>query len=382
MHSPLRTQELAHLRAAAGPLPVRKMSSTPVMTAIGSASATPAASVTGHASTHFPQRTQASTMASTRPASAVSNGVCVMALPGSETILASLLRGRAAGARRVHVVGSRPLRYGPAMSPASLRRMNPTFAISFAGVSKRFARPGGRTLDALDRVSFEVPSGEIVAILGPSGSGKTTLLNLAAGLAVADEGRVEVMGRDTEGAVDWSEVGYMFQDDRLLPWRVAIRNVTLALEAGDMTAPERRARALAGLELVGLADFADSYPHQLSGGMRSRVALARSLVGEPEILLMDEPFSRLDAQTRSAMHGELLRIHALRRMSILFVTHDVEEAVILADRIVTMSPRPGRVGRQVSVALPQPRLDRPDSMELVAALRAGLADTEIEETSR
>jgi len=259
--------------------------------------------------------------------------------------------------------------------------MNPTFAISFAGVSKRFARPGGGTLDALDRVSFDVPTGEVVAILGPSGSGKTTLLNLAAGLAAPDQGRAEVMGRDTADAVDWSRVGYMFQDDRLLPWRVASRNVALALEAGDMPAPERRARALAGLELVGLADFADSYPHQLSGGMRSRVALARSLVGEPEILLMDEPFSRLDAQTRSVLHAELLRIHALRRMSILFVTHDVEEAVILADRVVTMSPRPGRVRRQVRIDLPQPRLDNPETLELVAALRSGLADPATEEES-
>jgi ABC-type nitrate/sulfonate/bicarbonate transport system ATPase subunit len=259
--------------------------------------------------------------------------------------------------------------------------MDQSFAISFADVSKRFARSDGGMLEALDRVSFDVPSGAIVAILGPSGSGKTTLLNLAAGLAVPDRGRVAVMGRDTREAVDWRRVGYMFQDDRLLPWRVAARNVALALEAGTMAAAERRARAHAGLALVGLADFADAYPHQLSGGMRSRVALARSLVGEPDLLLMDEPFSRLDAQTRSAMHGELLRIHALRRMSILFVTHDVEEAVILADHIVMMSPRPGRVRRQVNVDLPQPRLDKPGTMELVAALRAGLADTDMQEAS-
>src|ERR1051326_2120236 len=176
--------------------------------------------------------------------------------------------------------------------------MNPTFAISFAGVSKRFARPGGGILDALDRVSFDVPAGEIVAILGPSGSGKTTLLNFAAGLAAPDEGHVAVMGRDTGDAVDWSRVGYMFQDDRLLPWRVALRNVTLAPEAGERPAPERRARALAGLELVGLAGVADSYPHQLSGGVRTRVGLARSLVGARALLLVDEPFSRLDAQTQ------------------------------------------------------------------------------------
>jgi NitT/TauT family transport system ATP-binding protein len=174
----------------------------------------------------------------------------------------------------------------------------------------------------------------------------------------------------------------MFQDDRLLPWRVAAANVALALEAGAMPAAERRSRAREGLGLVGLADFADTYPHQLSGGMRSRVALARSLVGEPQILLMDEPFSRLDAQTRTSMHNEVLRIHALRRMSILFVTHDVEEAVILADRIVMLAPRPGRVRRVVEVDLPHPRLDRPETMEMVAALRATITETEgIEEVT-
>jgi len=168
----------------------------------------------------------------------------------------------------------------------------------------------------------------------------------------------------------------MFQDDRLLPWRTAVRNVALALETGAMAAGERRRRAQAALELVGLGDFADAYPHQLSGGMRSRVALARSLVGEPDILLMDEPFSRLDAQTRGSMHRELLRIHAIRRMSILFVTHDVEEAVILADHIVMLSPRPGRLRRQVDVPLMQPRIGSAAAVALTAELRASLeADT-------
>ncbi len=138
-------------------------------------------------------------------------------------------------------------------------------------------------------------------------------------------------------------------------------------------------RAQDGLALVGLADFADAYPHQLSGGMRSRVALARSLVGEPDILLMDEPFSRLDAQTRTTMHHELLRIHALRRMSILFVTHDVEEAVILADHIIMFSPRPGQVRRQVRVPLPHPRLGTPAAGTLVTELRGSLADADTEE---
>jgi NitT/TauT family transport system ATP-binding protein len=180
------------------------------------------------------------------------------------------------------------------------------------------------------------------------------------------------MGQSTDAAVDWSHVGYMFQDDRLLPWRVAVRNVALALEAGSMPAAERLRRARAVLDLVGLDGFAHSYPHQLSGGMRSRVALARSLVGEPQILLMDEPFSRLDAQTRGSMHRELLRIHALRAMTILFVTHDVEEAVVLADHVVMMSARPGRVRRTIDITLPQPRIGTPGAVALTAELRASL----------
>jgi ABC-type nitrate/sulfonate/bicarbonate transport system ATPase subunit len=255
-------------------------------------------------------------------------------------------------------------------------------AISFLDVSKRFAGTDGRLLQALRQVSFDVPSGEIVAIVGPSGSGKSTLLNMAAGLIFPDGGRVEVLGENTRGPVDWGRLGYMFQDDRLLPWRIARDNVALALEAGAMPAKERRERALAVLALVGLADFAQAYPHQLSGGMRSRVALARSLVGEPDLLLMDEPFSRLDAQTRTSMHRELLRIQDLRHMSILFVTHDVEEAVVLADRIVLLSARPGRVREMLDVPLPHPRIGTEPAVALVARLRALLESTVIEETSR
>lgn len=185
-----------------------------------------------------------------------------------------------------------------------------------------------------------------------------------------DRGRVLVMGQDTAENVDWNCIGYMFQDDRLLPWRVAWRNVALALEARPSPAAERSRRAHAELELVGLGEFADAYPHQLSGGMRSRVALARSLATDPHVLLMDEPFSRLDAQTRTTMHRELLRIQALRRMSVLFVTHDVEEAVVLADRIVVLSSRPGRVRRQIGVGLPQPRVGAPQAVTLTNELRA------------
>jgi ABC-type nitrate/sulfonate/bicarbonate transport system ATPase subunit len=253
-------------------------------------------------------------------------------------------------------------------------------AISFQDVSKRFPTAEGRMLEVLRGVSFDLPSAEIVAIVGPSGAGKSTLLNLAAGLIQPDQGEVRILGRSTAGAVDWGRVGYMFQDDRLLPWRVALANVTLALEAGAMPAAERRRRAHDALALVGLADFATAYPHQLSGGMRSRVALARSLVGQPELLLMDEPFSRLDAQTRATMHRELLRIHDMRRLSILFVTHDAEEAVVLADRIVLMSARPGQVRATLDVTLPHPRPGTDGAAALVTRLRAMLEETE--ETTR
>jgi len=252
--------------------------------------------------------------------------------------------------------------------------------IAFLDVSKYFPSAEGR-LEVLRDVRFDLPCGKIVAIVGPSGSGKSTLLNMAAGLIFPDRGRVQVLGEDTTGAVDWARVGYMFQDDRLLPWRGALANVTLTLEAGTMPARERRERARTVLGLVGLADFADAYPHQLSGGMRSRVALARSLVGEPDLLLMDEPFSRLDAQTRASMHRELLRIHDMRRMSILFVTHDVEEAVVLADRIVLLSARPGRVREEIGVPLSHPRTGTGDATALIAHLR-GLLENSSEEIVR
>jgi NitT/TauT family transport system ATP-binding protein len=255
-------------------------------------------------------------------------------------------------------------------------------AISFRGVTKYFASGERGRLEVLRGMSFEVGAREIVAIVGPSGSGKSTLLNIAAGLITPDAGHVSVMGQDTAGAVDWGCVGYMFQDDRLLPWRVAWRNVALALEAGSMPAAERAKRARAELDLVGLGEFAEAYPHQLSGGMRSRVALARSLATAPHVLLMDEPFSRLDAQTRGTMHRELLRIHTLRGMSILFVTHDVEEAVVLADRIVMLSPRPGRLRRLIDVDVPQPRVGTPAAVALTNELRASLeAEPKEESTS-
>jgi ABC-type nitrate/sulfonate/bicarbonate transport system ATPase subunit len=227
-------------------------------------------------------------------------------------------------------------------------------AISLRGVGKNFG-----IQKVLDHVSFDVAQGEIVALLGASGCGKSTLLNMVAGLLEASEGELWIDGKRTGGTKDYKRnaLSYMFQEDRLLPWRTARANAEFGLEAASPAIParERHTRANEVLDLVGLQGFGDAHPHQLSGGMRSRVALARSLVTGPRILLMDEPFSKLDPQMRSQMHDELLRIHAMQRMTVLFVTHDVEEAIVLADRVVVLAPRPGRVREIVDVELPRPR---------------------------
>jgi NitT/TauT family transport system ATP-binding protein len=228
-------------------------------------------------------------------------------------------------------------------------------AIAVDGISKWFPTADGQPLHVLENVSLEVREHSILGILGASGCGKSTLLNIISGLVTPERGRVSINGVPSESFSDWRSVSYMFQEDRLLPWRTAQRNVEFALEAGSVPAADRRRRAAEALALVGLEGFPDAFPYQLSGGMRSRVALARSLVLEPCILLMDEPFSRLDAQTRSLMHGELLRIHQLKKMTIVFVTHDVEESVVLADSVIVMAPRPGRVREQVPIELARPR---------------------------
>ena len=219
-------------------------------------------------------------------------------------------------------------------------------AITVTNLGKTFAGPEGQPLHVLQDISFTIAPGEVAALLGPSGCGKSTLLNIIAGLQPATTGAT---------TVDFRRLGYVFQEDRLLPWRTALRNVAFSLEAGPMRRPERDARARRALGLMALEPFAQSYPHQLSGGMRSRVALARSLVLDPAILLMDEPFGRLDAQTRAQMHAELLRVHALLGMSILFVTHDVDEAVTLADRVILLAPRPGRIQSITDIAAARPR---------------------------
>ncbi|HEX9442761.1 MAG TPA: ABC transporter ATP-binding protein [Candidatus Binatia bacterium] len=244
-------------------------------------------------------------------------------------------------------------------------------AISLAGVGKSFPGPNGAPLEVLKDVDLTVAEHAIVGLLGASGAGKSTLLNIIAGIVKPDRGRVCICGAPSEELNDWCAASYMFQEDRLLPWRTALRNVEFALEAGATPKAERARRAREALGLVGLSPFEDAFPYQLSGGMRSRVALARSLVTEPRILLMDEPFSRLDAQTRAQMHAELLRIHRMRPMTVVFVTHDVEEAVILADQVAVMSPRPGTIREVVPIAPPRPRdVTQPEVAGYIKKLRA------------
>lgn len=230
-----------------------------------------------------------------------------------------------------------------------------TGAIAVRSISKWFKTADGSPLQVLADIDLTIQAHAIVAILGASGCGKSTLLNIISGLVTPEQGEVLINGTPSRKFTDWHSVSYMFQEDRLLPWRTALHNVEFALEAGSMLHSERQVRAREALRLVGLEAFADAFPYQLSGGMRSRVALARSLVLEPCILLMDEPFSRLDALTRAQMHDELLRIQQLKHMTIVFVTHDVEEAVVLADTVVVMAPRPGRIRDQVPIALSRPR---------------------------
>jgi NitT/TauT family transport system ATP-binding protein len=208
-------------------------------------------------------------------------------------------------------------------------------------------------LEALRDISLSVAGGEFIALVGPSGCGKTTLLRIVAGLAQASSGTVRLDGRIvTEPQPDR---GFVFQSDNLLPWRTVLANAMIGPEIGGKTGPETRRRIVDLLKLVGLAGFEHYFPRQLSGGMRQRVNLARALAVDPEILLMDEPFSALDAQTREIMQTELLRIWEEGRKTVLFVTHQIDEAVYLADRVVVLGRRPGRIHEIVEIGLPRPR---------------------------
>jgi NitT/TauT family transport system ATP-binding protein len=228
--------------------------------------------------------------------------------------------------------------------------------VSLVDISKRFTlRLAGKvhTVQALDRVSFTVRNGEIVVLIGPSGCGKTTALRVTMGLETATSGRVTVDGREVRAC--GYDRGMVFQHAELLPWLTALENVMFGLEMKGVRGAALRETAMRYLDLVGLKESAVRRPHQLSGGMQQRVGIARALAIDPAVLLMDEPFGALDAQTRESMQAELLDIHARTKKTILFVTHDLDEAVLLADRIVVM--RAGRIQDIVEVPLPRPRGD-------------------------
>jgi NitT/TauT family transport system ATP-binding protein len=228
--------------------------------------------------------------------------------------------------------------------------------VTFSDVSKRFAlRVDGALhhVQALDRVSFSVADREIVALIGPSGCGKTTALRVAMGLDPSTSGRVSVDGHEVHGC--GHDRGMVFQHAELLPWLSALQNVMFGLEMKGVRGGELRDTAEKYLDLVGLKDSQNRRPHQLSGGMKQRVGIARALAIDPAVLLMDEPFGALDAQTRESLQAELLDIHARTGKTILFVTHDLDEAVLIADRIVVM--KQGRVEDIMTVPLARPRPD-------------------------
>ena len=224
--------------------------------------------------------------------------------------------------------------------------------IQFRNVDKTF-RTAERTVHAVENVSLTVAEGEFVTLVGPSGCGKSTLLNMTAGLFQPTTGSVTYDGTEVTGYN--LRTGYMTQNDHLLPWRDVVGNIAVPLEIHGQPRGEARSRVDQLIELVGLTGFERSYPSQLSGGMRKRTALARLLAYDPETLLMDEPFAALDAQLRLNMQIELLRISRRLGKTILFVTHDLDEAVALADRVVVFSPRPGTIRRIVESPLPRER---------------------------
>jgi len=239
--------------------------------------------------------------------------------------------------------------------------------IQIQNVSKTFtvsAGPGPRgpaqTFVALEQINLDVASGEFVVIVGPSGCGKSTLLDLLGGLTKPSGGRIVMDGHPIAGPA--LDRGLVFQQYALFPWRTAIKNVEFGLEAKGVARRERTERAAYFLDMVGLAGFADRYPHELSGGMKQRVAIARSLAYDPGVLLMDEPFAALDAQTRETLQGELLRIWESSGKTIIFITHGIDEAVYLGQRVAVMTSRPGRIKQVVDI----PFLDRTHEEDLRA----------------
>jgi len=225
--------------------------------------------------------------------------------------------------------------------------------IGLRGVSKRYLTASGDAVDALGQIELDIMAGEFVAIVGPSGCGKSTLLMLVSGLIPVTTGAIMVGGVPVKGPV--SKAGIVFQRDVLLDWRTVLGNVMLPVEIKKLDRKTHLKKARDLLRSVGLVEFEGKYPAELSGGMRQRVAICRALVQDPGLLLMDEPFGALDALTREQMNLDLQRIWLRDRNTVLFITHSIEEAVLLADRVVVMTPRPGRIADILTVDLPRPR---------------------------
>nr|WP_321349647.1 ABC transporter ATP-binding protein [uncultured Methanoregula sp.] len=225
--------------------------------------------------------------------------------------------------------------------------------LEIRNLNQSFLREDGSRLIVLDNLNFEVKDKEFICILGSSGCGKTTLLRLIAGLDEAKDGSIIIDGEETKGQNP--KVGMVFQEYSLFPWRTVIDNIAFGLEMRGVSKEDRYMVAEWYLDLVNLAQFRDSYPSELSGGMRQRVAVARALTLDPVLLLMDEPFGALDAQTRNKLQQELLQIWEKTKKMIVFITHSVDEAVYLSDRIIVMTPRPGRICKIFPVPLPRPR---------------------------
>ncbi|MBI1416207.1 MAG: ATP-binding cassette domain-containing protein [Limimaricola sp.] len=225
--------------------------------------------------------------------------------------------------------------------------------VDLVGVTKRFVTPTGGVMTAIRDINLSVAPGEFCAIVGPTGCGKSTTLTLAAGLERPTAGTVTVSGKPVDGITKGAS--FVFQADALMPWKPVIDNVALGPMFRGMPHAESRARAMEWLQTVGLTGFENHYPHQLSGGMRKRVSLAAALINAPSILLMDEPFSALDVQTRAIMSNELLNLWERQRPSVMFVTHDLEEAIGLADKVVVITAGPGTVKAVFDIDLPRPR---------------------------
>jgi len=226
-------------------------------------------------------------------------------------------------------------------------------AILIDGVSHSFTSPDGATMEALTNVSLSLQEREFFAIVGPSGCGKSTLLNMVSGLLKPADGSIRLLGDGR--TLSQQDIGYITQDSNLFPWATVIDNIMVPLQIRKIEKRTARERALEWIELVGLSGFENHYPKQLSGGMQKRCSIARTLVYEPELLLMDEPFGALDAITRATLQNTILELWQQRQTSVMFITHDLTEAVALADRVAVMSSRPGRIRAVVDVGLDRPR---------------------------